>query len=186
MLRTLTPALSTLIAILLFFFFTQPKFDEAKLIDVEATEYEQAVENFNTFVSTLKQKLAIKQQQTQAQNDKLDLLIPDAVDDTRLLVDIEALVKRHGMLLGGMSASNDNALLVKEGVENSATSVSDEMNAVDVTFDVIGTYPQFKDLLREIEQSSELLEVTSMSFSASEGSFQQFSLNVRTYSLPNR
>jgi hypothetical protein len=187
MMRTLTPVLSLLIAVLLFFFFTQPAFTEVSALQAEIDEYQDAAESYVEFSKILEEKLNVKQNRAAIESERLDRLVPDAIDDTRLLVDLEAMAESHNMLFGNIAVEGGDAELLSsketEGGEFVETG-SGELSATDISFDVIGTYEQFKDFLRDIEQSLTVLEVVGITFSATDGDFQQFSVTVRTYALP--
>lgn len=184
--RTLTPALSILIAILLFVFFTKPLYSEIKSTQAEVDAYALAVEKYNEFSQALQTKLNKKTSRPEYEIERLDQLLPSMIDETQLLVDLNALALTHGLLFGNVSVEGNNPVMLEEALPVEGSQVaSDELSTVDVSFDVIGTYEQFKTFLRDIESSLSLMEVTELNFTATEGSFQQFSVTVRAFALPS-
>lgn len=185
MMRTLTPFLSGIIAVLLFLFFTQPRYEEIKKVQDEIASYEVAVQKYTDFSRKLNDKLAIKAKYQGLKIDRLERLVPDTVDAARLLVDLESLAKKHKMLFGNIATSDSDVKLTPSASTDGSdpVGVTGELSSTDISFEVIGTYEQFKSLLRDIESSLTIFEVTGIAFAATEGSFQQFAVTVRTYAL---
>lgn len=182
--RTLTPVLSIIIAVLLFVFFTQTQFAEIGAIQKEIEEYASATEQYNTFSALLQQKLSTKTNQSVYDSERLDTLIPATLDSARLIVDLEKITQNNSLLFGNVTVEGDDSVAVR-GSSNSESEVTEELDTVDVSFEVIGTYVQFKNFLRDLERSLTLFEVIDLKYSVTEDSpFQQFALTVRSYGLP--
>lgn len=184
MMRTTTPILSLLIAVLLFVFFTHPEYVETMDVQKQIGEYQKATATYQKFSATLEEKLAKKSNRSAYEVERLAVLIPNGIDETQYLVDLEALAGRNNLLFGNTSVEDSDFSVVRKGKEASDASPKDELTTVDITFEVVGTYDQFKQFLRDLESSLTIFEVTSMSFTVIEGPFQQFKLTVRTYALP--
>ncbi|MCF7815726.1 MAG: hypothetical protein K9M10_03330 [Candidatus Pacebacteria bacterium] len=186
--RTLTPFLSIIIAILLFLFFTQPNYEEVKNLQKETEEYVSATEKYNNFNTRIEELLTRKDSIKESQKKMLDLLVPKSIDDTRTLVDLKVLAEKNGLLFGNVSIEGgDIQLQAKSTSGNKAkvsTTGSKELVTSDISFEVIGFYPQFKDFLRDIESSLTIMEVVDITFTSNESRFQQFSVKIRTYALP--
>lgn len=184
-LRTLTPVLSVIIAIILFIFFVHPKYNEIVTVQAEIAEYENAILKYNNFTNNLEAKLAAKKNRSALDNEHLDRLVPDEIDETQLLVDIESLAKRNALLFGNVDVINGGAELIRNTRnEVAAVEESDELKTVDISFEVIGTYEQFKAFLADMEKSMTIFEVVEMKIDVDDSAFQQFAVTVRVYSLP--
>ena len=185
--RTLTPILSIIVAIVLFMFFVMPQYTEIESIYSEIEKHEEAISKYNEFTDALTKKLSVKASRTATQNEQLDKLVPETIDDTKLLVNLEALAKTHNLLFGNIRVlKSDTELKHTTGASGSEKEQSDELNTVDISFDVLGTYDQFKQLILDLEKSSTLFEVTKISFDSTDSPYQQISLTVRVYSLPEK
>ena len=183
--RTLTPILSIIIAVLLFMFFIQPQYAEIQSVKNEIKTYTDATAQYAGFSALLQDKLSVKTQRSAYESERLDTLVPDSVDATRLLVDLEKIATTHGLLFGNITTKGGDVMLARgtDGAVDAPESA--ELATVDVSFAVIGTYDQFKDFLKDLERSVTLFEVTEIKYSVTEESvLQQFSLTVRSYSLP--
>lgn len=185
-LRTLTPVLSVIIAIILFVFFVNPKYAEIIAVQAQIAEYQDAILKYNNFVNKLDAKIATKVTRSAIENERLDRFVPENINDTQILVDLESLAQRNNLLFGNVEVvSGDMDLVRKSGAAAADVAVkSDELKTTDISFELIGTYEQFKLFLADMEKSMTLFEVVEMSLEADDAPFQQFAITVRAYSLP--
>lgn len=181
--RTLTPVLSLVIAVSLFFFFISPQFTSVQELQKKIEEYKTATDKYKEFSATLEEKLSVKNSRSPLQTERLDALVPTMVDETQIIVDLEQMAKNQHMLFGNITTSLDKATAVPKKDEKSTVVKNSELEKAEISFAVIGTYDQFKNFLNELESSLTLFEVTKLLVSAQPGDFQQFSVTVRTYAL---
>ena len=183
--RTLSPFLSIIVAIVLFVFFIKPTYYETNALRDDAREYREAASSYIEFTEILKQKIEEKEKFTSGEK-KLNLLIPEEIDSTQLLVDLKSLANRNGLLFGNIVVVEGEALGVEEGDEDSVIDARARLVPTDISFELIGTYSQSKSFLEDLESSQVLFEVTALTFDTTEQKmFQQFSFTVRTYALPS-
>ena len=183
--RTLSPFLSIIVAIVLFVFFIKPTYYETNALRDDAREYREAASSYIEFTEILKQKIEEKEKFTSCEK-KLNLLIPEEIDSTQLLVDLKSLANRNGLLFGNIVVVEGEALDMEEEDEDSVIDERARLVPTDISFELIGTYSQFKSFLEDLESSQVLFEVTSLTFDTTEQKmFQQFSFTVRTYALPS-
>ena len=183
--RTLSPFLSIIVAIVLFVFFIKPTYYETNALRDDAREYREAASSYIEFTEILKQKIEEKEKFTSGEK-KLNLLIPEEIDSTQLLVDLKSLANRNGLLFGNIVVVEGEALDMEEEDEDSVIDERARLVPTDISFELIGTYSQFKSFLEDLESSQVLFEVTSLTFDTTEQKmFQQFSFTVRTYALPS-
>lgn len=183
MIRTLTPILSVIIAVILFIFFTQTQLDEIKSLQKQTASYVTATEKYNEFRAILQQKLSIKNNRSTYDNERLDILAPVLLDSTLILINLEKIAKTHNLLLGNVTVKGEDVLV--SNTDNEVAFENSELQTVDISFEIIGSYDQFKSFLRDLEKSLSLFEVTEIKYTVTEdGPFQQFALTVRSFALP--
>jgi Tfp pilus assembly protein PilO len=182
MFKSLTPTLSIITAIVLFMFFTQPMYDEVQIIREEIADYKDTTEDYQKFNAQLQRLKSEKDQINLASVERLEKMIPPTIDAPRLLVDLESMARSNGLLFGNIT--------VGTGVAGKGASRTDTASAFgalashSVTFEVIGTYEQFKEFIRGIENSLTFMEITNLTLTASTERFQQYGVTVQTYALP--
>lgn len=183
--RTLTPFFSLVIAGIIFVAFVQPQYAEVLSKREEIQQYANAIDTYAQFSRTLESKLALKTNMPAYKNERLDTLVPEIIDDSQLLVDLKSITQKHNMLFGNTKVTNKRADEVGKANDGKGNEVaSSDLQYVDISFETIGTYDQFKEFLTDLENSLTLFEVIKITFSVSDSVFQQFELTVRTYSLP--
>ncbi len=195
MIRTITPMLSILVAILIFIFVVKPNYNDILHIRTEIEAYKHATEQYAVYNSAVDSLKLIKNSTKLDQRQKLDALVPKTLDDSHLLVDLEQIIIRNNLLLGRVNAANDkNSKPVELGKDKTArteetdatnpSNLRSTLSTLDVTFDVMGSYSDFKNFLEDIEKSVTLMEVTNISFKNNEEGFNLYTVTVRTYGLP--
>ncbi len=190
MFRTITPIFSIVIAFVVFFSFTQPRLTIVSNNNGERDEYLKAAEKAQQLSDTLNDLISTKRSHSIQNLENLKVLVPTDIDEVRLLADLSDMAKKRNLLFGNVSLAeseiSNDGMIEEEliGDTGSAEVSYSDLIATDISFEIIGTYQQFKALLGDIERSLVLMEVTNITASASEGTLQQFAITVRTYALP--
>lgn len=184
MFKTLTPILSIVIALALFFFFTKPMFAEIGAIQDETDEYRQAVEKAALFNETLQELVNRQNALTAHQVERLEALVPDTIDQVKALVDIEAIIRGHGMLFGNISVEEPETVIETATQRTGVRSITeDDFATSEISFEFIGTYDQFRAALADIEKSLVTLEILNISFEATNVELQQYKITARLHAL---
>lgn len=184
MFRTITPFFSIILAIAIYFFFSSDIFAEMKLLEAETKEYNEAIANGKQYNQKLESALNTKRAINALEAERINALVSTDVDEVRLLVDLTEIARSHNMLLGNISVEEGESVsdIPAEDMSSNVVTASDFVET-SITFGLIGTYEQFKDILADIEKSLTLLEITNIEFAANEGDLQQFNVTVRTFAL---
>lgn len=184
MFKSLTPTLSIIASIILVVFFTEPQINEIRKINEEIVDYKETTKKYNDVEKKIEALKAEQGKIALINLDRLDTLVPDMIDTTRILVDVEELARSNRVLFGNVTIGNleSPAPSSKKGTDDAQVG---NLIAHDISFEVIGTYEQFKAFLKDMEGSLSLMEITNLSFTASEGNFHQFYVTMRVYALGN-
>ncbi len=183
MIRTITPIFSIVIAIAIFFLYTEPRFAVIKQIQGEANQYSSAVEKADQRNQHLNDKYAEKRAHSPENLERLEALVPTSIDEVKVLTDLSELAKAHSMLFGNVSVTNNDSESGAQVSTNEQFAEYENLTYTDVEFSLIGTYDQFKQFLADVESSLVMLEVQDIGFSTGEGLFQQYSISVRLFAL---
>lgn len=184
MIRTITPIFSIIIGLSIFFFFTQPMFAEIKQAQGETKQYTQVVKTAEARNQQLTEKQTEKRSHSPEDLERLDALVPQEIDEVKILADLSELARKHTMLFGNVSITKSDDDAASSQDDSGEIVGYDSLAHTDIEFSLIGTYDQFKSLLADIESSLVMLEVQSINFSTGEGLFQQYTISVRLYALP--
>lgn len=185
MLRTLTPVFAILLAIIVYFFFTKPIFEELVLIKEDLAKFDTALAKAGEVQSELKSLVAQKNNFGMIELDRLNALVPTRVDEVKLLADLKEMSRSLNILMGNFEVSRNTTLTddSARGVEATVVDYAD-MHHSDISFAIIGTYENLKQLLMNIERSLVLLDVVNVTLGTAGADLMQFDITVRAYALP--
>lgn len=170
--KFVTPIILTAIALVAFFMFTVPTFNEFKAVNQKAASYDEALgnskaleyerdkltQNYNAFSKTDLARLA--------------KMLPEHVDNIRLILEIEQLAAPYGMAVRGVSYNAADAGSGKEqgGVVQGGTRKEinrGDYGVFDLEFTVSASYDNFVNFIRDLENNLRLVDVSAITFSSS-------------------
>ncbi len=180
--RLLFPVILVIAAIGLFVAFTNPTYQGLKGTQTKVGAYDDAL-NKSQELKSLRDKLASARNAFAPQDEqKLVRLLPDQVDNIRLIIDINNIAARRGLVLSNVAlgeVSQSSAAATSLAVGPS----SDPVGSVSLGFAVTASYEDFLTFLQDLEHSLRILDVEKLSFSSGVGGKYTFDLTIRTYWL---
>ena len=193
--KNILPILLIGIAVGGFFMFTRPTYDELTGVKEKVASYSQALENARA-IDAERDKLTKKQNSFDPVSlEKLNKLLPDGVDNIRLILEIEEIAKPYGMSLRDIKYSaapkTDAEKSQEAGVPTSGT---EKLYGVwDLGFSTQGTYSNFIAFVEELEKNLRIVDITSVDFSSDTGpglnpntqEAYKYSIKIKTYWLKN-
>lgn len=172
-----------------FFMYTQPGYDNARALEAEIDQYDQALEKA-TELQQIKQSLLSRYNAfNPADLDRLQKLLPDHVDNVRLVLDLDNLAARHGMALQNVVISNPASEGGASGVIGAIGTAQQKYDSLTLKFATLGSYGNFKVFLQDLENSLRIVDLVSLSLERSSekgvGGEELFSYDItlRTYWL---
>lgn len=193
MIRFLIPILIIGIAAAGFVLFTSPLLDELKSLRGEVEAYNVALNNSKELENE-RDKLTKQYNDIDPANiDKLQKLLPDSVDNIRLILEIEKIAMPYGMALRNVKydalADKETKTVVQAG---GAPVSSQEYGTWELAFSTTGTYANFVNFLKDLEKNLRIVDVSSVEFSSDIGTevpgftpVYQYTITLKTYWLKN-
>jgi hypothetical protein len=204
MFRYITPILLIAIAVVGFIMFTNPILSDISKINSEIASYNEALNNAKALENE-RDKLTQKYNSIDPNNlNKLQKLLPDNVDNIRLILEIEKLASPYGMVL--KDVKYDSTLLNDKGdlldprttPQISSRSTTEENNKQYGTwvlgFSTEGSYSNFVSLIKDIESNLRIVDISSVAFSSNVGTVlgkpkltdsYKYDFKIKTYWLKN-
>lgn len=177
--KNATGLILIVLAIGTYFTFTRLKIDEIKVIKGVNDEYQQALTNSERLVKDRDAVLAVYNQIPPDDQERLEKIIPDNVDNVRLIIDVNGIAARHGLAIKNVktttpkSSSGDTG-----GVQSNSV-----YNTVTLNFDISADYRTFQAFLKDLEASLRILEISRISLKANESGIYDYGLEVKTFWL---
>ncbi|MDE2399600.1 MAG: hypothetical protein KGL67_01135 [Patescibacteria group bacterium] len=198
MIRFIMPIIFVGIAITGFFVFTQPLYQDIAALRVDADSYNQALGNSKSLENE-RDKLTSKYN-TFSQNDldRLQKLLPDNIDNIRLILEIEKIAAPYGMVLKDIVYTADSqanatpAAATAQGGAALTTTTATDFNTLNMSFSVMGTYNNFLNFTKDLESNLRIVDISSVTFSSATVDIKnnptgiyKYDFKIKTYWLKN-
>ncbi len=186
--RNVTAIILVVLAIGIYFTFTQSIIDAAGIEQGINNQYLEAIKNSETLIQQ-REKANKDYNSISAQDrDRLNKMIPSATNNIHLIVDLNDLALNvHQFSLKNIKAevinnpSQQGAPVSSGGVPGLIASTS--LAQVKITFAVNATYQQFMEFLRDVQSSLRILDVSRLSVKATDTGVYEFQVELRAYWL---
>lgn len=186
--KNVTPLILIVLAIGIYFTFTRVKLDELDGIKVVNAEYKQALDNSEKLVKVRDQVLATYNQIEPDDQDRLEKMLPDNVDNVRLIIDVNGVAARHGLAI-----KNVKTITAQQGAETTTTvttqaptegvNVPSTYDTVSLSFDISANYPTFIAFLKDLEASLRIMEISKITLSANDTGTYNYNVELKTFWL---
>jgi Tfp pilus assembly protein PilO len=161
----------------LFFGYVDPTYSAIKELKTEKADYNRALNNSKELQAERDKLLEKFNKMPKTDLDKLTKLLPDHIDNVRLVIDIDEMAKTYGMRIRNFKADANEK---KDSIGKDATAYG----TLTLSFSTTASYTTFLAFMRDLEQSLRVIDVTSISFAANEASqFYDYNVTVKTYWL---
>jgi Tfp pilus assembly protein PilO len=187
MMRTLFALLGVGGAVALFLLYTKPAYDSVQALQAENESYDLALEKAAE-LQRLKQSLLSRYNAfNPADIERLHKLLPDHIDNVRLILDLDTLASRHGLAIQNMAVSRPGE--EDTGNRNVIGPSRASFDSVTFSFATAATYDDIQIFLADLEDSLRIVDLVSLSIDG--GGLQpsggepvyNFSITLRTYWL---
>lgn len=178
--RLIAPLLMVIVAVAVFFQFTDPIFAEIKTIQERQVTLNNGLDNAKKLREVMKELLDQRNAMSETDLEKLNKLLPDNVDNVRLIIDINNIAKPYGMSIKGLKVQ-----MPEEKAEDAVARDRDNIKQAMVTlsFSITGDYNQFQSFLSDLSQSLRLVDVSVTGFNSNEKGIYDYKVEVETYWL---
>ena len=204
--RLIIPIILIGVSVTVFVVFANPFYKDIKELRAQVVSYDDALEKSKE-LEKAQEKLTAKSNSIDPVNlGKLQKLLPENIDNIRLILEIEQIASPFGMILKDVKYSPTDTK--KETTKAGATTVQGEVQAMpslskdygiwDLSFSTTGTYNNFLNFTRALENNLRIVDITSVNFSSdatSAGSSPvskipdvesyKYDFNIKTYWLKN-
>ena len=171
--------------------YTQPTYDSVQTENAQIAQYDEALSKASE-LQQLKQSLLSRYNTFDpAQIDRLQKLLPDHVDNVRLILDIDSLAGKHGMALQNVVVSQNAS---SQGSQSATAIIGASQQAYDsltIKFTTQGSYETFRQFLAAFESSLRIVDLVSLNISRGSNNAQgnaavplyTYNITLRTYWL---
>lgn len=162
-----------------------PKYKEYKVLKAQEQENQKTL----ALIKDLKQERNNLESKYKAisveERIKLEKVLPDTVDNVRLLVDIKEIAKKKNILIKSIDVSGGPTSDSKNTKQNTVAVQKGpaRYGTLTIAFSFSASYKTFIDFMNELERSLRLVDIRDVSVSAGNSDIYNYSLKVETYWL---
>ena len=175
--RTIVAIIFIAAAGLVFYIFTIPYLNDVKSIKVNVAAYNEALQNSKQIQARRDELLQTYNAIPADTMDRLKKLLPSSVSSIKFIVEVEDMVKRHGLILKSIDIIEPK----KDGKGVAVAEATTPYGVVPVTISITGSYSSFISFLDEMTKNLRLVDVTNLSFTSGDVDSYQFSIKASTY-----
>lgn len=181
--RSLTPIIFILASIALFFMVTDPVYKEVKTLRVKYAQYQDVLDKATEL---LKQRKTLQDKYNSFAEDdisRLKKLLPDTVDNVRLIIDIDEIAKRYGITIKNVRLDDTKTTTGTKDATATITSGEAKYGTIPMGFSVNSDYDTFLSFLEDLESSLRIVDVTNISLKPGANGIYSFDVSLKTYWL---
>ena len=162
MIRNLFALIALVAAIGIFFLYTDPSYSQIQTLSAQNAQYDAALANA-TQLEQFKQTLLTRFNSFNPTDLKrLSTMLPDQVDNIRLILDLDNIAASHGMAMQNVNVSASASQSGNTTAVGAITTAQQPYNSLTLQFTTTGTYTQFKQFLGDLQSSLRIVDVVSL------------------------
>ncbi|MCI0619679.1 type 4a pilus biogenesis protein PilO [Candidatus Wolfebacteria bacterium] len=176
--RLITPIILILAATALYIWYINPTYADVRTLRTEEAQYDAALTRSQELIAVRDALLTTYNAFPTRELERLQRMLPDHVDNVRLILDIDNIAAQYGMALQNISIGEAASRGGDIGADTSPTG------AITLSFTVRAPYDSFQNFLMDLEDSLRIVDVTELSFAtADETGLTGYTVTLRTYWL---
>jgi hypothetical protein len=152
--------------------------DGVVFLKSELAQYDSVLNSSTQIVSPRDALVAKKNTISDADEARLETLLPSNIDNIRLIIEISDIAQARNLKAENISVGN-----MTQSTSNTIGQNSSLYGTLSLTFTVTATYNDFLNLLQDLENNLRLLDVTNISFHSTDSGFYDFTVTFNTYWL---
>ena len=120
---------------------------------------------------------------------RLDQLLPDNANSTQLIIDINSIARKNGMVIKNVKADtstdkNTSGISNTQSNTNSTLAVTNSrLGVMSLAFSVTGTYDTYKRFLADLASSLRIVDISSVTFNTDDKGIYNYDVSLKTYWL---
>lgn len=182
--KFLFPTTLIVAAIMVFYFFSDPTYQEVKTLITEKQSYSDALDNSKKLQSVRDELLAKYNSFPANSLERLEKMVPNNVDNVRLVLEIDRIASNYGMSIKNIKLGTSNTTKKDANVKDIIGKDEKPYGTVSLEFSLEGPFQNFASFVGDLEKSLRIVDITGISFSTSDDKgTSQYNVRLNTYWL---
>ncbi len=176
MTRFLLPIIFLILSGGMFFLYIDPEFKNIKEIKKEEALYSNALDNSKELQAIRDDILAKYNSFSKEDLNKIEKMLPNNIDNVRLVRDIDGMASKYGMKLRNVSVDANT-----DSSKNTVGPDDSSVGTMVLGFSVSGPYKTFLSFMKDLENSMRISDVVEVSFVSSDKDLYEYKVSLKTY-----
>ncbi len=192
--RNITATILIVLAAGIYFTVTQNMLTEAKAVQKVNAQYSAAIDSADQLIKVRDQVLKNYNNLSIDDKDRLNKMLPNTVDNIRLIIDLNSVALKHGFSLrnikaiasgagqkGGTASVSTPSVMPNSVMNGQNTIATPVLDTVTVSFSVSAPYLQFISFMQDLEADLRIMDLTHLTMSANDTGTYDYSVEFKTY-----
>jgi len=189
--KNVIPILLIVVAIGIFYTFTDSRIAGIQATAAQNSDYLSAINNSVQLIT--ERDSVVKQYNAISSTDqaRLNTMLPDNVDNVRLIIDVNGIAAQHGFSLQNITTSADSTASSNSGgsgnglsESSGATGSTGATGIVTISFSFTASYDNFIAFMQDVQSSLRILDISQLSVTTgSVPGVYTYSMQLTTYWL---
>lgn len=163
MVKIIVSVISLTVAAGVFFMFTESHYNNTKALQLNIDRHNQALEKSAELKKLQETLLSRFNAFKKSDIDRLHKLLPDHVDNVRLILDLDHLASTFGMALQNVVISPPASENAENTVIGSIGAGKQKYDSLTMKFSTHGTYAKFIAFMEGLESSLRIVDLVALS-----------------------
>lgn len=150
----------------IFLFYTKPAYDGVQAMRTQIAEYDAALQKAAELQQRKQELLSRFNAFNPTDRERLEKLLPDHVDNVRLILDLDSLSGKHGMAVQNVVVSTPSSAQNTQGAASTISASKQKYDSLTLKFTTSATYETFQRFLTDLEQSLRIVDLVSLKIAA--------------------
>lgn len=169
MIKIIVSVASLLVAGVVFFMYTESAYSKTKLIQADIEQRNQALDKAAELKAVQETLLSRFNDFKKDDIDRLHKLLPDHVDNVRLILDLDHLANTFGMALQNVVINSSASETDGKSVIGTIGASKQKYGSLTLRFTTHGTYSRFIAFMESLESSLRIVDLVSLTLSPETG-----------------
>lgn len=203
MFRYITSLLLIGISAAILFLFSNPLYQEIGKLKAEQVTYNEALGNSKALENERDRLVTDYDAISVKDKEKITRMVPDNVDNIRLILEIEDKARPYSMALKDVqynatptdskNSETKGASVITGGGSDRGKNKIENYGSWDLGFSVTTNYNNFLNFVRDLEKNLRIIDISSVQFTSASGpatsgtpqEIYRFNFKIKTYWLKN-
>lgn len=163
--RALLPLILIILSVTGFFMWVNPHVENIKVLKTQMIESDSAMTSLKQLESAKLRLQNAESNFAKADTDKLQKLLPDNIDNIRLLLDIQGIASHYGVSIQDISVADQGQKTTAPSAQAIGPS-NKQYGQMALSFSIGMSYENLMLFLKDLEKDLRLVEIKSISFAA--------------------